>query len=672
MHRPLVPLSSMQLLVRIGFALIAGVYFSLHVPGHLMVDRIYVVLIGLLFCVTYTSLQAYSRKRKKPDLAVVASIWLDIGGSMFLWFIDPISPSPMVVLIIIAALGNGVHNGFFAFRRIFRGMLVFAPILYTARTLAHGFDPTELIFLSLGSFLMIYLYLVISKVNSLQDRTLEKTGEIAKTNQQLVRTGMALQESETRYRSIFEDSGAATILVEEKSTLINLANSKFEQLTGYSRKELCNKKRLTELLDANDMDKINRFFHGRFKKPGDSKTPFEFECRLVDRHFNVKHVIVRFGTNVWHERFIITVEDITASRQSQMALQKYNARLLEIAEKLRKSRQHYRNLFENTGTATILVEKNLRISMANTKFEELTGHSRKEVLDKKRLTEFIEKKSLFRIRRYHERRKKSNLPLPNEYECLIQDASKHLKHVVMKVYTPPGEENSIVSFFDITARKQAEEQLHTAHERLKVMAVSDELTGLANRRHFNTCLIREWNRSMREGIPLSLIMLDVDYFKPYNDTYGHQSGDRCLWRIARAITSGTKRAVDLASRYGGEEFAVIMPNTDISGSLKVAEKIRAEVENMKIAHAASPISDFVTVSLGIGTVSHSSDESFEELVKRADNALYAAKENGRNRISTRSSGNTVILEKAQTGNDKTGNVLQLQAGIVRSGGSTEV
>lgn len=369
-------------------------------------------------------------------------------------------------------------------------------------------------------------------------------------------------------------------------------------------------------------------------------TPTEYECKLVDKNNHVKHIIIRFNITQWHERIMATIEDITSRKQARTALQSSIKKLRETAARLTQSQKQYRNLFENTGTATILVEKNLRISMANSRFAELTGLSKNEITGTRRLGEFIEHKSLYRIRRFHARQKEKGLPLPTEYECLLRDTSGNQKHVVMKIYTPPGQESSIVSFFDITQRKQAESALQAAHERLRILAVVDELTQVANRRQFNEKLWQEWNRLQRESLPLSLIMCDVDDFKAYNDTYGHQNGDRCLRSIADAIQKTVKRIVDVVARYGGEEFAVIMPNTNQLGASRVAESIRIAVQDLKIPHNASSVSEVITLSLGVAAMTPAPGLSPEALIKEADNALYTAKKQGRNRV--------VVASAAQT------------------------
>ncbi|MEZ4549742.1 MAG: diguanylate cyclase [Desulfobacterales bacterium] len=238
----------------------------------------------------------------------------------------------------------------------------------------------------------------------------------------------------------------------------------------------------------------------------------------------------------------------------------------------------------------------------------------------------------YRIKRFHAKQKEKKLPLPTEYECLLVDKNRKLKHVVMKIYTPQGQHSSIISFFDITKRKKAEAALQEAHEQLRIVAVMDELTQVANRRQFNEKLNSEWLRMQREALPLSLIMCDVDCFKAYNDTYGHQNGDRCLRSIADTLSQVVKRSVDLVARYGGEEFAIIMPNTDLYGAFQVAESIRTAVERLQIPNKASIAAPYITLSLGVSSIVPVRHLSVDDLIKDADNALYAAKNAGRNQI----------------------------------------
>ncbi|NEP89428.1 MAG: EAL domain-containing protein [Okeania sp. SIO2C2] len=179
---------------------------------------------------------------------------------------------------------------------------------------------------------------------------------------------------------------------------------------------------------------------------------------------------------------------------------------------------------------------------------------------------------------------------------------------------------------------QLYQRLEKLNQELEAIAYIDDLTGVFNRRHFEQKFKQEWKRLAREQGLISIIMLDIDYFKPYNDTYGHQQGDKCLQQVAKAIQTTVKRPGDFVARYGGEEFVVVLPNTPMEGALKVAENIRTEIEALKIPHQASATSQWVTSSLGVADTNCSKTSNPERLLKAADTALYNAKTSGRNRI----------------------------------------
>ncbi|MHC5735269.1 diguanylate cyclase [Nostoc sp.] len=184
-------------------------------------------------------------------------------------------------------------------------------------------------------------------------------------------------------------------------------------------------------------------------------------------------------------------------------------------------------------------------------------------------------------------------------------------------------------------RRQLQQKLEAANEelqRLSTIATIDFLTQVANRRRFEEYLDIEWRRMTRSQQPLSLILVDVDFFKSYNDTYGHPMGDRCLSKIARAIKDVVQRPADLVARYGGEEFAVILSNTDILGAAHIAEKICFAVRKLAIPHENSQVSSYVTLSAGLATVIPIFNFNFQKIIVAADEALYQAKAAGRNRV----------------------------------------
>ncbi|MEZ2227515.1 diguanylate cyclase [Microcoleus sp.] len=184
--------------------------------------------------------------------------------------------------------------------------------------------------------------------------------------------------------------------------------------------------------------------------------------------------------------------------------------------------------------------------------------------------------------------------------------------------------------------QEQKQQLETVNEALHYLATYDSLTQVKNRRCFNEYLDTEWRRLAREEATLSLIMCDIDYFKLYNDTYGHQAGDECLRRVATVLQRSVKRSADLVARYGGEEFVVVLPNTDIQGAACVAEFIREEVRNLQIVHAKSAVSEYVTLSLGVACCIPAPMSQSGTLIAIADEALYRAKKAGRDRVSVAS------------------------------------
>ncbi|MSM39537.1 MAG: diguanylate cyclase [Geobacter sp.] len=185
-------------------------------------------------------------------------------------------------------------------------------------------------------------------------------------------------------------------------------------------------------------------------------------------------------------------------------------------------------------------------------------------------------------------------------------------------------------------RLRVRNQLELKRQRdiLERLSLMDGLTGLPNRRAFDECFDREWRRAWRKGWDLSLIMLDIDYFKAYNDTYGHIAGDDCLKRIGSALAATLGRGGDFIARYGGEEFICVLPNTDTAGATAMGEKLRTMVEELQIPHQTSSISPSVTISLGVAHVTPDKGVTPESLVEQADAMLYRAKRDGRNRVAS--------------------------------------
>jgi len=184
------------------------------------------------------------------------------------------------------------------------------------------------------------------------------------------------------------------------------------------------------------------------------------------------------------------------------------------------------------------------------------------------------------------------------------------------------------------ALEESRTKLAEANRTLQKLSALDGLTGIANRRSFDETLQKEWSRAMRSEKTIGLIMLDIDFFKLYNDHYGHQGGDDCLKKVANGLEAAIHRETDFLARYGGEEFSAILPDTDLNGSVKVAEEMRQACVALRLEHAKSKVSDIVSVSLGVSAVVPFRGTEPDILIAAADQALYKAKEDGRDRVKT--------------------------------------
>ncbi|MCF6149363.1 MAG: diguanylate cyclase [Candidatus Kuenenia sp.] len=245
--------------------------------------------------------------------------------------------------------------------------------------------------------------------------------------------------------------------------------------------------------------------------------------------------------------------------------------------------------------------------------------------------------------------------------CKLIKTKEHLKDIPIIIMTGSGDDKYIEHAFEAGAidfvnkpvnkvellarvrsvlklkqemdqRKETMRQLEETNRKLQLLSYADGLTGIANRRHFDEMHDKEWRRSLRDNTSLTLLLLDVDFFKSFNDNYGHQAGDECLKLVAKTINGIVNRPGDLAARYGGEEFAVILTEMNYEHAAIFAEKVREAIEMLKIPHKYSKVSDYVTCSIGVSVIIPNKKGSPETLIEFADKALYNAKQEGRNRV----------------------------------------
>ncbi len=309
-----------------------------------------------------------------------------------------------------------------------------------------------------------------------------------------------------------------------------------------------------------------------------------------------------------------------------------------ITESLQESEQQFRTLVDNIPGAIYRckVDEEWTMEFLSDAIQEISGYSAFDFIENRERSY----RSIIHhddIEKYEKAILEGMDPLKSFFiEYRIFNAEGKTRWITEKgqcVYSVDGQPLWLDgAIFDESDRKFAEEALQKANEKLKRQATLDGLTQIGNRRKFDEYLDEEWRRMKREHGVLSLILCDIDYFKLYNDGYGHQAGDKCLQVVAQLIDSVFRRPADVVARYGGEEFAIILPNTDARGAVYMAELIKKEMLRVNIAHEYSKVSQSVTLSLGVSSVVPNHFISKEIFINKADKALYKAKENGRNKV----------------------------------------
>lgn len=315
-------------------------------------------------------------------------------------------------------------------------------------------------------------------------------------------------------------------------------------------------------------------------------------------------------------------------RRSSLRLAQAGARLAQQVGALEAAQEELRLadvVVRHTSEAILVLDPQMRVLRANSAYELLTGRRASEVVGT--LPHAIQASPELR------ERAEAGILDANHWEEEIEltraDGRKIPVGAIAEVVRGRGGvvEHLVLVLQDLSARKALE-------ERLRELSATDGLTGIANRRSFDEGLVREWERALRHGGPLSLVMADIDFFKRYNDHYGHVAGDVCLQQVARALREGVRQGGDLVARYGGEEFVVVLAGADAEAARAVAEHLRRRVEDLALEHAGRPPDGgVVTISLGVATLYPAPGLEPGMLVEEADKRLYEAKGAGRNRVA---------------------------------------
>ncbi|WP_374602326.1 diguanylate cyclase [Arenimonas sp.] len=277
----------------------------------------------------------------------------------------------------------------------------------------------------------------------------------------------------------------------------------------------------------------------------------------------------------------------------------------------------------HTSEAIMVLDPQLRILRVNPAYEKLSGRRAEDVIGRVPPALTLDPGLQARV----EAAIAAGDHWQEEIWALRDDGSQYPVGALAEVVRDDAGdiEHFVVVLQDVSAQKELE-------ERLRELSATDGLTRIANRRSFDEGLVREWERSIRQGCELSVIMADIDFFKRYNDHYGHVAGDACLQQVAAALKAGVRQGGDLVARYGGEEFAVILPGADAAAALAVAEALRRRVEELALPHVGNEATGVVTISLGVATIRPSHEVAPTTLVEKADQQLYRAKAGGRNRV----------------------------------------
>lgn len=311
-------------------------------------------------------------------------------------------------------------------------------------------------------------------------------------------------------------------------------------------------------------------------------------------------------------------------------------------------------ILDTIGAVVCVMDIEGKIVLFNQASQKLTGYTEEEVLNQYPWDLVILPEEIENVKDVFNRLTLGDFPNTNINYWLTKSGDRRL---ISWTNTALSDEKGNITFviatgIDITEQRKAEEQvalhqknleqlvakrtseLNNANKKLQLVAYQDALTGLYNRRYFNIALDNEIRRTRRSHEPLSLLMCDVDYFKAYNDTFGHVAGDNCLQEIADLLRRHFQRASDLVARYGGEEFCVILPDIDFNEAKLLTEQLRLGIMQHKIIHQASQIAEYVTLSIGVVTCPSDTICDADMLIRGADKALYKAKNGGRNRVES--------------------------------------
>ncbi|TDT69709.1 PAS domain S-box-containing protein/diguanylate cyclase (GGDEF)-like protein [Hypnocyclicus thermotrophus] len=416
-------------------------------------------------------------------------------------------------------------------------------------------------------------------------------------------------EKKEVFEIIFDniDIGLFIINVVNNEFYVESINRAYEKATGFKKDDVKNKN-IKEIVDT----KLYSAFTSNYQECINKKEPLEYEEILF----------VNSKRTYWFTKLIPLIENEKVIKiiGTSVPITEYKA-----SEKEAKKRESFlKTLLDTIPNPIFYKDENLRYLGCNKAFEDILRLRLEDIIGKnvfelssRELAEEYHKKDIELLKN----------PYKQQYEAQIKNANDQYRDVLFykAVYEIDGEIAGIIgTILDIT-------EIKNYQRILKELSLQDELTQIYNKRGIKELSQSMYRELIRNKGTLGILMIDIDNFKKYNDTYGHPEGDVCLSKIAQTIKESCNRPRDLVGRYGGEEFIVFLPNTDIKGTIVVAERILKKIRNLKIPHKTSPTADVVTVSIGVLNVLCDKNIDLDTHIFMVDNLLYKAKKNGRNR-----------------------------------------